>query len=204
MTFQLRVAALVVLAFAVFPAVALAGEDTSKSEERLANLQADVNEFVKCLNGQSLDVASIDVSAVKGQRTLAHRGRGFGRWGFRGFGRGGSSGKAARLVVREAGLDRTDEAVRDAVRACKEAELEARAAERQSQVDALASCLEGKEYEGVKSLDVAERPWLAARRGFLGRATRMIARNAGLDWTDETVRADLKDCRDAAKAAAAA
>ena len=69
---------------------------------------------------------------------------------------------------------------------------------------ALGMVLAGKGYEDVAGLDVAERPWLAARHGFLGRATRMIARNAGLDWTDETVRADLKDCRDAAKAAAAA
>ena len=179
-------------------------ETGAKAGERLAGLQAKVDQFVTCLNGQGLEVEGIDVSALREQRTLAHRGGRGGHWGYRGLRRRGSTGKVARLAVRASSLDRTDEAVRDAVQVCRQAELDSRAADRQNQVNELVSCLEGKGYADVENLDVTDRPRLAARRGFLGRVMRMIAKDAGLDRTDATVRADLRSCRDDAKAAATA
>lgn len=65
MTFQLRIAALVVLGLVALPGVALAGGDGAKAGERLAGLQAKVDQFVTCLNGQGLEVEGIDVSALR-------------------------------------------------------------------------------------------------------------------------------------------
>ena len=124
----------VLLAFVVAPAVAFAGDstdDVAKKAERLAEKQTKVDAFVECLNGEGLNVAAVDVEAVKSERALAHRGRGFGKFhrGWRWF-RGDSANRVARFVVRAGGLDRSDQAVRDALKSCRHEARAALAAER--------------------------------------------------------------------------
>lgn len=207
MTFSLKVLALAAVAFVVLPAVASAGDGDreSKAADRQAKLQAEVDSFVACMNGQDgvAEIAAVEVSALRSSRTVAHRGRGLGlRPGRPGFGRGAVS-KAARIVVHEAGLDRRDEAVRTALRTCRQEQRGQAAAALQAQVDELAACLVGKGYAGVEAIDVSERPRLALR-GRLGRVARIMAREAGLDRSDEAVRDALKDCRRSVRAAASA
>ena len=198
----------VMLAFAVAPAVAFAGEssdDSAKKAERLAAKQAQVDSFVACLNGHGLGVQTIDVEAVLGERKLAHRGRGgFGKFhrGWRWF-RGDSVNRVARFVVRAAELDRSDEAVRDAVQACRDEARAALAVERQGDVDALAACLDGKGHD-VETIDLAERPRLASKRHYLGRAARVMLRTAEISLRDADVRADKRACVQEVKEAATA
>jgi hypothetical protein len=145
-------------------------------------------------------IAAIDVSALE-RRTTAHRGRGHraGRLGFR----QGGQAKATRIVVREAGLDRSDEAVHDGLQACRAEQRERKLASLQQQADELAACLVGEGYADVEAVDVSDREGLA-RRGGLRRIARITAREAGLDRSDDAVRAAMKTCRTAAKAAAGA
>ena len=196
MSKRLGVLIVAVFAFAVFPAVAVAGgEDaTNKRAEKLAKMQEHVDSFVACLNdGKGLPlVPDIDVDAVLSERKLAHRGR--GGFGHRGFGRrGGKLNRVARFVVRAAELDRTDQAVRDAVKACRDAARESLATERQPDVKALADCLV-REGQAVDELILADRPRLASKRGFLRRSARMMLRTAEISPRDADVRADVRTC----------
>lgn len=118
MSKHLGVLITVALAFAIVPAAALGGTGSdvnTKKAERLAKKQAAVDSFVACLNAEGLEVPAIDVEAVMGERSLAHRGR--GRLGLRWF-RGDSVSRLARFVVRAAELDRSDQVVRAAVTTC--------------------------------------------------------------------------------------
>ena len=195
----------VLLAFAVAPAVAFAGDstdDAAKKAERLAEKQAKVDAFVECLNGEGLNVAAIDVEAVTSERALAHRGRGFGKFhrGWRWF-RGDSVDRLARFVVRATELDRSDQAVRDAVKVCRDETRAALAAERQSDVDALATCLVGKGHD-VETVDLSERPRMASKRHYLHRAARVMLRTAEVSLRDAGVRADKRACVTEVKEAA--
>ena len=196
----------VTLAFVIAPAVALAGEGAEAGEkaERLARKQAQVDSFVACLNGKGLDVAAIDVEAVLSERALAHRGRGGPgklRHGFRAF-RADTANRVARFVIRAADLDRSDDAVRAALKACRDEARETLAAERQTHVAALAACLTGKGY-AVEALDLSERPRLASKRHYLGRAARVMLRTADISLRDAVVRADRRACVQEVKEAAA-
>lgn len=206
MGFSARVFVVAVLAFLALPAAALAGSDdkSTKKEERQAKLQADVDAFVGCLRTQNIVLDDIDVASLENVRKVAHRGRGFGlRRGWFGF-RGGTGSKVARIVSREASLDRTDESVRSALQTCREEQRDARLAALQLQADELATCLQGKEgLESVETIDVSERPRLA-RRGSIGRLARIMAREADLDRGDDAIRDAIKDCRSSVKAAASA
>ena len=203
MSKRLGVLITAVLAFAIVPAVALAGSDSDaadKKAERLAAKQAKVDTFVECLNAEGLEVPAIDVEAVMSERSLAHRGR--GRHGLRWF-RGDGANRLARFVVRAAELDSSDEAVRTALRTCRDAQRDALAAERQGDVDAVAACLVDKGH-AVETVNLAETPRLASKRNYLGRAARVMLRRAEITPRDAEVRSDARACLQEVKETAAA
>jgi hypothetical protein len=195
-----------VFAFAVFPAVAMAGEsdpESDKRAERIAAKQTQVDSFVACLNATlDPDVPAIDVEAILSERSLTHRGwRGFGHRGL--GGRGDEVNRVARFVVRAGELDRTDQNVRDAVKSCRDAARETLAATRQADVQTLADCLV-REGQAVEVLALADRPRIASKRGYLRRSARVMLRSADISLRDADVRGDMRTCVKEVKAAASA
>jgi len=185
-----------VLAFAIAPAVALAGDGddvTDKKAERTAKLQTKVDSFVECLNATlEPDLKRIDVEVIRNARQVAHRGRHGIR--FRGFrGHRDQANRIARFVVRHGELDRTEQAVRDAVKACRDEQRGALVTERQADIEALATCLVGKKHN-VVAVDISERPRLVSKRGFLRRSARVMLRTADISLRDANVRADARAC----------
>ena len=196
MSKRLGVLITAIFAFAVFPAVALAGEsdgDSDKRAKRIAAMQTQVDSFLGCLGRNGLDASEISVASVLNDRKVAQRGRGgFGNRGRLGR-RGGEANRVARFVMRHGKLERT-EAVRDAVKACRD-ELRGTLIEsRQRSVDAVAACLVDKGHKDVTALNLADKPRLGSRRNYLGRSTRIMLRKAEISPRDSDVRADARAC----------
>ncbi len=196
--------AVVALAFAVAPTVALAGDSDSDKEstaDRVAKRQANVDSFVACLRDANVDVPDLDVAAIANGRSIAHRGRGARGW--HGWRRGGDmANRVARFVVRSAELDRSDEAVKAAVNSCRDALRTSLAEGRQGDVDAVAACLADAGH-GVQTVDLSERTRLASKRAYLRGAARVMVRAAGLQWREDAgVRSDAHTCIKTVKEAA--
>ncbi len=185
-----------VLAFAIAPAVALAGqsdEAAAKKADRIAALQAKVDDFVECLAGDPHGIAidpPISVEAIKNAHTVAHRGRHGIRHRFRRH--RDQANRTARFVVRHGELDRSDPDTRTAVKACRDALRTDLATERQEDVDALATCLNKNHV--VTAVQLSERPRLASKRGFLRRAAFVMLRQSDSSLRDAGVRADARAC----------